>query len=61
MIRCYPEYLIFGLLAYDSSIKVTNSRTIKHKDGGLLAFINPSNQIIITKCQFFWKALGENY
>ena len=26
---------------------------IKHKSGGLLVSINPPNQIIITKCQFF--------
>jgi hypothetical protein len=52
MVRGNPEFLTCGLLAYDSSIKITNSRMIKHKSGGLLASINPSNQIIITKCQF---------
>ena len=52
MIRGNPEFLTCGLLAYDSSVKITNSRMIKHKSGGLLASINPSNQIIITKCQF---------
>ena len=52
MVRGNPEFLTCGLLAYDSSIKITNSRMIKHKSGGLLASINPTNQIIITKCQF---------
>ena len=52
MVRGNPEFLTCGLLAYDSSIKITNSRMIKHKSGGLLASINPANQIIITKCQF---------
>ena len=52
MVRGNPEFLTCGLLAYDSSIKITNSRMIKHKSGGMLASINPANQIIITKCQF---------
>ena len=52
MVRGNPEFLTCGLLAYDTSIKITNSRMVKHKSGGLLASINPSNQIVITKCQF---------
>ena len=52
MVRGNPEFLTCGLLAYDTSLKITNSRMVKHKSGGLLASINPSNQIVITKCQF---------
>ena len=52
MVRGNPEFLTCGLLAYETSIKITNSRMVKHKSGGFLASINPSNQIIITKCQF---------
>lgn len=52
MIRGNPEFLTCGILVYDTSIKMTNSRMIKHKSGGFLASINPSNQIVITKCQF---------
>ena len=52
MVRGNPEFLTCGLLAYNTSIKITNSRMVKHKSGGLLASIVPSNQIVITKCQF---------
>ena len=52
MVRGNPEFLTCGILAYDTSIKITNSRMVKHKSGGLLASINPSNQIVATKCQF---------
>ena len=52
MIRGNSEFLTCGILVYDTSIKMTNSRMIKHRSGGFLASINPSNQIVITKCQF---------
>ena len=52
MIKGNDEFLTCGVLTNDTSVKVSNSRLIKHKSGGILCLINTKNQIVITKTQF---------
>ncbi len=52
MIKGNDEFLTCGVLTSDTSLKVSNSRIIKHKSGGILNLINTKNQIVITKTQF---------
>ena len=52
MIRGNPEFLTCEILVYDTLIKMTNSKMIKHKSGGFLISINLSNQIVIINASF---------
>lgn len=51
LIKGNYEFLTCGVFSYDSSIKVTNSRIVKHHSGGILCSITGRNQVVITKTQ----------
>lgn len=52
LIKGNYEFLTCGVFTYNTSIKITNSRILKHNSGGVLCSITGKNQITITKTQF---------
>jgi parallel beta-helix repeat protein len=52
LIKGNMEFPTCGIVAFDSSIKVSNSGFVKHKSGGILSAINFNNQIFINKTIF---------
>ena len=51
LIKGNYEFLTCGVFSYDTSIKITNSRVVKHHSGGILCSISGRNQVVITKTQ----------